>query len=138
VRVNRDVRNVLSARSRRGLDGINFLMASAREGVGPCLSVCLKGARHVSEGCPALGCGCHRHWDARAIGLRSLSVLIASDLMRGTGRFNLARGLTALSAGIGAALSNASAGTWCSGSAIPLDFFTWRRLPAARWCFSCC
>jgi MFS family permease len=39
-----------------------------------------------------------------------ISVLIASDLMRGTGRFNLAQGLTALSVGIGATLSNASSG----------------------------
>lgn len=39
-----------------------------------------------------------------------ISVLIASDLMRGTGRFNLAQGLTALAVGIGAALSNATAG----------------------------
>jgi predicted MFS family arabinose efflux permease len=39
-----------------------------------------------------------------------ISVLIASDLMRGTGRFNLAQGLTALSVGIGATLSNATAG----------------------------
>jgi MFS family permease len=39
-----------------------------------------------------------------------VSVLIASDLMRGTGRFNLAQGLTALSVGVGAALSNATAG----------------------------
>jgi predicted MFS family arabinose efflux permease len=39
-----------------------------------------------------------------------ISVLIASDLMRGTGRFNLAQGLTALSVGIGATLSNTTAG----------------------------
>ena len=39
-----------------------------------------------------------------------ISVLIASDLMQGTGRFNLAQGLTALSVGIGATLSNATAG----------------------------
>ena len=39
-----------------------------------------------------------------------ISVLIASDLMRGTGRFNLAQGLTALAVGIGAALSNVTAG----------------------------
>ncbi len=39
-----------------------------------------------------------------------VSVLIASDLMRGTGRFNLAQGLTALAVGIGAGLSNATAG----------------------------
>lgn len=39
-----------------------------------------------------------------------IAVLIASDLMRGTGRFNLAQGLTALSVGIGATLSNATSG----------------------------
>ena len=39
-----------------------------------------------------------------------ISVLIASDLMRGTGRFNLAQGLTALAVGIGAGLSNATSG----------------------------
>jgi predicted MFS family arabinose efflux permease len=39
-----------------------------------------------------------------------ISVLIASDLMRGTGRFNLAQGLTALAVGVGAMLSNATAG----------------------------
>jgi MFS family permease len=39
-----------------------------------------------------------------------VSVLIASDLMRGTGRFNFAQGLTALAVGIGATLSNATAG----------------------------
>ncbi|WP_216850989.1 MFS transporter [Acidisphaera sp. L21] len=39
-----------------------------------------------------------------------VSVLIAADLMRGTGRFNLAQGLTALAIGIGAALSNVTAG----------------------------
>ncbi len=45
-----------------------------------------------------------------------ISVLIASDLMRGTGRFNLAQGLTALAVGVGATLSNATAGyvvQWC-------------------------
>ena len=39
-----------------------------------------------------------------------VSVLIASDLMRGTGRFNFAQGLMALSVGTGATLSNATAG----------------------------
>ncbi len=39
-----------------------------------------------------------------------ISVLIASDLMRGTGRFNLAQGLTALAVGVGAGLSNATSG----------------------------
>ena len=49
-----------------------------------------------------------------------VSVLIASDLMRGTGRFNLAQGLTALSVGIGAGLSNLTAGyavQWFGSSA---------------------
>ena len=35
-----------------------------------------------------------------------VSVLVAADLMRGTGRFNLAQGLVALCVGIGAGLSN--------------------------------
>jgi len=39
-----------------------------------------------------------------------IAVLMTSDLMRGTGRFNLAQGLTALSVGIGASLSNAISG----------------------------
>src|SRR3954454_1921560 len=43
-----------SSRSRGGLDGINFLMADVRDGVGPYLSIYLKGAQN---------------WDAGAIGL---------------------------------------------------------------------
>ena len=39
-----------------------------------------------------------------------IAILIASDLMRGTGRFNLAQGLMALSVGIGAGLSNPTSG----------------------------
>ena len=39
-----------------------------------------------------------------------ISIIIASDLMRGTGRFNLAQGLTALAIGVGAGLSNVVAG----------------------------
>jgi predicted MFS family arabinose efflux permease len=39
-----------------------------------------------------------------------ISVVIAADLMRGTGRFNLAQGLVALSTGLGAAISNLTAG----------------------------
>ena len=39
-----------------------------------------------------------------------ISVVIAADLTRGTGRFNLAQGLVALCAGAGAALSNTVAG----------------------------
>jgi len=51
-----------------------------------------------------------------------ISVLIASDLMRGTGRFNLAQGLTALSVGIGAALTNATAGYVVQGFGYPAGF----------------
>jgi MFS family permease len=39
-----------------------------------------------------------------------ISVVIASDLMRGTGRFNLAQGLVALATGLGASISNLVAG----------------------------
>lgn len=39
-----------------------------------------------------------------------IAILIASDLMRGTGRFNLAQGLVALAIGLGAGLSNLVSG----------------------------
>jgi Na+/H+ antiporter NhaD/arsenite permease-like protein/predicted MFS family arabinose efflux permease len=39
-----------------------------------------------------------------------IAVVIADDLMRGTGRFNLAQGLVALSVGIGSGLSNVTSG----------------------------
>lgn len=39
-----------------------------------------------------------------------IAILIASDLMRGTGRFNLAQGLVALAVGLGAGLSNLTSG----------------------------
>ncbi len=68
-----------------------------------------------------------------------ISVLIASDLMRGTGRFNFAQGLTALSVGIGATLSNATVRLCRAvvrlsrpGSCI------WLPSPAARWRSSRC
>jgi len=51
-----------------------------------------------------------------------ISVLIASDLMRGTGRFNLAQGLTALAVGIGAALSNVTAGYVVQWFGYPVGF----------------
>ena len=40
-----------------------------------------------------------------------ISVIIAADVMRGTGRFNFAQGLTALATGLGAGLSNLLAGS---------------------------
>jgi MFS family permease len=54
-----------SLRSRRGLDGINFLMADVRDGVGPYLSIYLKGAQH---------------WDAGAIGLAMGASSIAAAI----------------------------------------------------------
>jgi sugar phosphate permease len=39
-----------------------------------------------------------------------ISVIIAADLMRGTGRFNLAQGLVALATGLGASVSNVVGG----------------------------
>jgi len=49
--------------------------------------------------------------DGVAAGIFSVvEVIIADDLMRGTGRFNLAQGLVALSVGIGAGLSNLTSG----------------------------
>jgi predicted MFS family arabinose efflux permease len=51
-----------------------------------------------------------------------IGILIASDLMRGTGRFNLAQGLVALCVGIGAALSNATAGYVVQWFGYPIGF----------------
>src|SRR6202453_525478 len=54
-----------SSRSRHGLDGINFLMADVRDGVGPYLSLYLKGAQQ---------------WDAGAIGLAMGASSIAAAI----------------------------------------------------------
>jgi MFS family permease len=51
-----------------------------------------------------------------------IAVLIASDLMRGTGRFNLAQGLVALCVGIGAGLSNLTAGFVVQWYGYPIGF----------------
>ena len=51
-----------------------------------------------------------------------ISVLIASDLMRGTGRFNLAQGLVALCVGVGAGLSNLSSGFIVQWYGYPVGF----------------
>jgi len=51
-----------------------------------------------------------------------ISVLIASDLMRGTGRFNLAQGLVALCVGVGAGLSNFTSGYIIQWYGYPIGF----------------
>lgn len=53
-----------------------------------------------------------------------ISIMIASDLMRGTGRFNLAQGLTALAVGVGASLSNIVAGYIVQGFGYPAGFLS--------------
>ena len=54
MRVNDEVPKSPTSRSLRGLDGLNFLMADVRDGLGPFLSVYLKGTQH---------------WGSRNIGL---------------------------------------------------------------------
>jgi predicted MFS family arabinose efflux permease len=51
-----------------------------------------------------------------------IAVLIASDLMRGTGRFNLAQGLMALCVGVGAGLSNLTSGFVVQWYGYPVGF----------------
>lgn len=53
-----------------------------------------------------------------------ISVVIASDLMRGTGRFNLAQGLVALATGLGASTSNLVAGFVVQTFGYPTGFIT--------------
>jgi MFS family permease len=53
-----------------------------------------------------------------------ISVIIAADLMQGTGRFNLAQGLVALSVGIGAGLSNLVSGFVVQGFGYPAGFLS--------------
>ncbi|MEY2616313.1 MAG: hypothetical protein QOH78_2086 [Verrucomicrobiota bacterium] len=53
-----------------------------------------------------------------------ISIVIAADLMRGTGRFNLAQGLVALSTGLGAAISNLTAGFVVQAFGYAVGFLT--------------
>jgi len=53
-----------------------------------------------------------------------ISVIIASDLMRGTGRFNLAQGLVALATGLGATMSNLVAGFVVQAFGYSIGFVT--------------
>src|ERR1700733_1904304 len=48
--VNDEAPKSPSSRSLRGLDGLNFLMADVRDGLGPFLSVYLKGTQHWGAG----------------------------------------------------------------------------------------
>jgi MFS family permease len=51
-----------------------------------------------------------------------ISIVIAADLMRGTGRFNLAQGLVAFATGLGATLSNLTAGFVVQAFGYPAGF----------------
>ena len=64
-----------------------------------------------------------------------ISIVIASDLVRGTGRFNLAQGLTALSVGIGAGLSNLVAGYIVQGFGYPAGFLSLAAIALAALVF---
>ena len=64
-----------------------------------------------------------------------ISVVIAADLMRGTGRFNLAQGLVALAIGLGAGLSNLSAGYVVQAFGYPTGFLSLAGVAAAALVF---
>ena len=51
-----------------------------------------------------------------------IAVVIAADVMKDTGRFNLAQGLVALAVGVGAALSNLVSGFVVQGFGYPIGF----------------
>jgi MFS family permease len=64
-----------------------------------------------------------------------VAIVIASDLMRGTGRFNLAQGLVALCVGLGAALSNAVSGFIVQWYGYPAGFLSLTVVAAAGFGF---
>ena len=64
-----------------------------------------------------------------------ISVVIAADLMRGTGRFNLAQGLVALAIGLGAGLSNVVAGYIVQAFGYPAGFLSLAALAAGALVF---
>ena len=51
-----------------------------------------------------------------------IAVVIAADIMKDTGRFNLAQGLVALAVGVSAGLSNLVSGTVVQGFGYPAGF----------------
>ena len=64
-----------------------------------------------------------------------IAIVIASDLMRGTGRFNLAQGLMAFSVGIGATLSNAIGGQIVQHAGYNAGFLSLAAIAAAGLVF---
>ena len=64
-----------------------------------------------------------------------IAVVIASDLTRGTGRFNLAQGLVALCVGVGAALSNAVSGFIIQWYGYPAGFLSLTAVALAAFGF---
>ena len=64
-----------------------------------------------------------------------ISILIAADLMKGTGRFNLAQGLVALAVGAGAGLSNVVSGYIVQGFGYPAGFLSLAAVAVAALVF---
>jgi MFS family permease len=64
-----------------------------------------------------------------------IAVIIAADLTRGTGRFNLMQGIVALAVGAGAALSNVIGGYVVQGFGYPVGFLTLAAIAAGALVF---
>ncbi len=64
-----------------------------------------------------------------------ISVIIAADVMKGTGRFNVAQGLVALAVGLGASLSNVVAGFVVQGFGYPAGFLFLAVIAVAAFVF---
>jgi predicted MFS family arabinose efflux permease len=64
-----------------------------------------------------------------------IAIVIASDLMRGTGRFNLAQGLVALCVGVGASFSNLISGFIIQWYGYPAGFLSLTAVAAAAFAF---
>ncbi len=64
-----------------------------------------------------------------------ISILIAADLMKGMGRFNLAQGLVALAVGAGAGLSNLVSGYIVQGFGYPAGFLSLAAVAVAALVF---
>ena len=64
-----------------------------------------------------------------------ISILVAADLMKGTGRFNLAQGLVALAVGARAGLSNLVSGYIVQGFGYPAGFLSLAAVAVAALVF---